>query len=555
MTSSSSSAASSILLSPCSEFESLLGAARPRILRWIHQYASFHCMRNTRTEVEAMLQPVIDGALMQRMQEESDYRQQLRECRDILQQPDRPYDSVGIGLEMLTRLCSAAQLPTTVNSSFFQLMQLATVTAALRAADDLFKQEEETGSSALQDYRDVLVDVFSRHLPNSQPAEVRAVQAQGDKSADFCQRYWTLLQRARGAPASSPLVKQLRAIAATYSQSRLDAAVSAVLLEVSRGLQLPLPVLNAAENDLLQRKWKPSKQPAPEPSSASVVDLPPLPIIRLPLPSAASAAAAPPSPASPPTPATPASTKKQKQQKSSKGSEQRPQSGGAGKLEQARRQLKSAASLTERLHAAALLSLYLTAMLLLPLVVAVWILWTLWWTRLLTSWVEERGGRERRRQRRQQRRRATADSNRRRRKRSQRRVRKKRRRKRKKTKNRSRSQRSLLALLLLPPLASRLFLPLAIVSPLLRCSQQRSKRRRTTRSSRRAGGDPRGELVGAGPSPSIRRRTRRTRRRRRRWRKKRLTAKRRRRAASPEAGRASGHRWRRRENRRGNGGD
>jgi hypothetical protein len=142
----------------------------------------------------------------------------------------------------------------------------------------------------------------------------------------FCLSYRHLLHRIRRDGGLDPsLAEQREQIADTFSHAKLVSAVSAVLLEVSRGLQLPIPMLNAVENDMLTRRFKPTSQSISQPSPASVVSLPSLPSITM---------------ASSPAHLQPTLRRQQPQRKSpvtARGET----IGAGGRLKEARRQLRS----------------------------------------------------------------------------------------------------------------------------------------------------------------------------------------------------------------------
>ena len=339
--SSSPSLNASLLSSP----DVLLGPPHFRLLRWIYQYvAAFPALTQTRQEIEGLMEaqaeephlhPSASTSSLSLLIEETRHRASLRECFDCLTRDEGLYDGVGPGLSLLREATEAAGLDMGPTSSLFELTQLVVIKAAMRAAEDTVREEneaEEKGEGAdiidlaSSRFDDILRDLLHQRTGGRGVTvpDTREQTRLLSHIHTFCTAYRDLVRLSLTSKSSS---KQLHAVQSLYPQQRLVKAVTAVVVDVARGLNLPFPILNLVENEMVTKKLKitpPSLQP---PSATSVIDLPPLPSISLPTPP-------------PPPPAAARSTARTSTRGGRKGGSPARVTGAmGGQLKAARRQL------------------------------------------------------------------------------------------------------------------------------------------------------------------------------------------------------------------------
>ena len=222
--------------------------------------------------------------------EETEYRATLRQCVDCLHRSEGLYDTVEPGLALLKKVALAAGMDFSVGSNLFDLTQLVLLHAAMQSAHSTAQQERDAIAAADDDALDaaasrsdeILLDLFADRTAGGglTTADRKEQQRILRRLQSFCTSYRDLV---RHSQKDKEAKKQLQTIRRLFPHSALESSLSAVMVEVAKTLQLPFPMLNIIENEFITRKLKLNPPPQLPPSSTSVVELPALPVIFVPI--------------------------------------------------------------------------------------------------------------------------------------------------------------------------------------------------------------------------------------------------------------------------------
>ena len=235
----------------------LVGPPHYRLLRWMYQYAAaFPGLSHTREEVAALMEAqAVEGAFGATEQsfrnavDEAKHRFSLRGAFECLTREEGLYDAVDAGLTLLHDAAAPAGMPVDSRSSIFHLTQLVIITAALEAARETVKEERDAGDdddavrAAASRFDEIMADLLKDQAggPGVSAEEKRLQQVALAKVQRFCNDYRALLRRAATDRKSAALSSE---VLRTYSHDALVEAVKAAIIDISRALTLPPPMLN-----------------------------------------------------------------------------------------------------------------------------------------------------------------------------------------------------------------------------------------------------------------------------------------------------------------------